>query len=152
MLRRDCSGQLSVRPRPQGQTSWPVRHSPPIDSLPVGWPEPTHLPLGRHLLPGPSKTGQIPRLHLAVSGPTLAQNPLEDVANPHPLRWLNCIRKTSCGTGLGFSHYRTLNLPTPRYYFTQNSTCKPENIFLYLLIHKIRLYLWTFKRHLLPAW
>jgi hypothetical protein len=36
MLRRDRSGQLSVRPRPQGQTSWPVRNSPPIDSLPVG--------------------------------------------------------------------------------------------------------------------
>jgi hypothetical protein len=89
---------------------------------------------------------------ITVSGPTLAQNPLEDVANPHPLRCRIASEKPAAARVLG-SHI-TERLISQAYVinFTQNSTCKPENIFLYLLIHKIRLYLWTLKRHLLPAW
>jgi len=56
-------------------------------------------------------TGQNPFLRLTLPGPTLAQHPVEDVANGHLLRTWSCIRNTSSNAAPGCSNCKPLSRP-----------------------------------------
>src|SRR4051794_39683647 len=84
--------------------------------------------MGRNLLSEPSKTGQIPRLRPTVPGPALAENPLENVADPNRVRCGVASEKPASTRILGAQTSERLTAPPHVNNFTQNSSCKPENI------------------------
>jgi hypothetical protein len=149
MPRRNCSGQLSVSPRPGGQTSWPVQHSPPID-LDL-WADRSRYacPWGDTYYQGLRKRAN-PKIAPCGVRTGSGSKSSGTCGKPTPSTMLIAVEKTAAAPDLGFSHYRTLNLQSRFGNFTQNSPCKPKNIFLYCF-PQIRLYLLTFTRHLLPA-
>lgn len=78
--------QLSERSDPQGSSAATMQQAASPRRAPMGQPEPPVLPVGGDLLRYAPQTRQEPRLRVAMPRPALAENPLENVADRHPLR------------------------------------------------------------------
>src|SRR5688500_2340622 len=86
MFGRHRARELPERTNPPRELAPRLQHSPAPRRAPVGGGQPGHERLGAHLLSGPPGARPKPRLRAALPGPALAENIVEDVANPHALR------------------------------------------------------------------
>ena len=86
MLCGDGSGQLPERQGLQGTVPAWLQQTAAPDGPSLGRPEPAGLPLGPGVLREEAGRGQELRLCPALPCPALAQDPMEDVADPDAVR------------------------------------------------------------------
>src|SRR5687767_431238 len=86
MLRRHRACQLSIRPGTQSLSTPPVQQTPALCHPSLVRLESPLVPLGASVLPATPPARQEPRRGLALPWTSLAQDHLEDVANPNLIR------------------------------------------------------------------
>ena len=83
---RHRAGHDPIRADPQTPPAPRLRSGPAQHGPSMGRPQPQEMRVGASLLPSPPCQRPEPCLRAALPRAALAQNPLENVADPHPLR------------------------------------------------------------------
>lgn len=86
MLRGHRAGSLSVRSDRQSEIPPLMQQDASPGGSPVGQPQPPPVRVGAGVLSEETRRRQEPRMRVALSGPALAEDPVEDVADQHALR------------------------------------------------------------------